>query len=259
YTECEGGPRPDEWLSCSTTGMWKNLVTTQTKTLLDWIKDNDFPGAKIVKISMVYAGAANQTVYIDGTREEGLQIEPPYGIKISNSNNNSVSDSTISYVRGGVLLLNSYHNMIGDNNTISNNGSGIWIENSNENTVSGSTISNNYQHGILVISSGNNQIIGNSITGNTGGMSGVHLDGECDGNEIHANYIVGNTAFGVVKEGGDWVNASGNWWGDPSGPYHEWRNPGGMGDAVSNEFVHFEPWATRWPDETGASIVKDLA
>jgi len=223
----------------------------------------------VVKRSVVYAGDANWTVYIDGSRQEGMPLEPAKGIKIIGSNRNSVSDSTISYVNtGGILLLNSHQNMIGDNNTISNNGwSGIFIVNSNENKVSGSTISDN-DLGIGIRRSYSNQIIGNDITGNTGGMSGVHLDGESEGNEIHANNIVGNTprdgegniiSFGVFKEGGNWVNASGNWWGDASGPYHEWRNPGGMGDAVSNECVEFEPWATRWPDVTEPTIVDNLA
>ncbi|MCB2155368.1 right-handed parallel beta-helix repeat-containing protein [bacterium] len=38
------------------------------------------------------------------------------------------------------------------------------------------------------------------------------------------------------------VNAKTCWWGDASGPYHATRNPGGLGEEVSDG-IGFEPWA----------------
>ena len=59
--------------------------------------------------------------------------------------------------------------------------------------------------------------------------------------EAHFNNVVGNTYYGVANEGGVTVDATQNWWGDASGPYHESLNPGGMGNGVSDN-VDFEPW-----------------
>jgi len=45
--------------------------------------------------------------------------------------------------------------------------------------------------------------------------------------EAHFNNIVGNTDFGVLNDGGGTVDATHNWWGDASGPFHKSLNPGG--------------------------------
>ena len=56
------------------------------------------------------------------------------------------------------------------------------------------------------------------------------------------------------------VNATGNWWGDPSGPFNLTSNPGGLGNPVS-DFVDFsssafEPFCliTNRPPEVGSII-----
>ncbi|NIR25854.1 MAG: hypothetical protein GWN77_02600, partial [Gammaproteobacteria bacterium] len=54
------------------------------------------------------------------------------------------------------------------------------------------------------------------------------------------NNIVGNNISGLSNEVGT-VDATRNWWGDASGPYHESLNPSGSGDEVSDN-VEFEPW-----------------
>jgi hypothetical protein len=60
--------------------------------------------------------------------------------------------------------------------------------------------------------------------------------------EAHFNNIVDNTNAGVVNLwGSGTVNATHNWWGHASGPYHESDNPDGMGDEVSDD-VNFVPW-----------------
>jgi len=58
--------------------------------------------------------------------------------------------------------------------------------------------------------------------------------------EAHINNIVGND-YGVVNAGGETPDATRNWWGDASGPYHPTTNPGGSGNPVSDD-VDFEPW-----------------
>jgi len=63
---------------------------------------------------------------------------------------------------------------------------------------------------------------------------------------LHANdnCISGSVEYGMYAEGitSD-LDASSNWWGDATGPYHPTKNAGGTGDYVS-DYVDFEPWVT---------------
>ena len=58
--------------------------------------------------------------------------------------------------------------------------------------------------------------------------------------EAHFNNIAGNDGWGFYIYYVT-ADATNNWWGDASGPYHETLNPDGMGDDVSDN-VDFEPW-----------------
>jgi len=80
------------------------------------------------------------------------------------------------------------------------------------------------------------EITGATISHNNGGI--YVLDSTM---EAHFNNIVGNPYLGVGKYGSGTADATHNWWGDASGPYHESLNPGGSGDEVSGN-VDFEPW-----------------
>ncbi|UCF09893.1 MAG: right-handed parallel beta-helix repeat-containing protein [Candidatus Bipolaricaulota bacterium] len=81
--------------------------------------------------------------------------------------------------------------------------------------------------------------------------------------EIHGNDFVDDVIYGIdardIGNGvygpglplGTRVDATGNWWGDPTGPFHS-SNPGGLGDAVSNH-VLFDPWGAM--TQLGTEIV----
>jgi len=64
--------------------------------------------------------------------------------------------------------------------------------------------------------------------------------------EAHFNNIAGNDDYGLYVEGSSsTVDATHNWWGDASGPYHETLNPDGTGDEVycyGEASADFEPW-----------------
>lgn len=92
--------------------------------------------------------------------------------------------------------------------------------------------------------SGNNSqpaIIRNYIQSN--GV-GVHCSNNSNpligGNTGDGNSLDGNLSYGVQNTSTLTVNAEYNWWGDASGPAHS-GNPGGLGDAVSNN-VDYDPW-----------------
>ena len=60
--------------------------------------------------------------------------------------------------------------------------------------------------------------------------------------EMHENHIVGNTSYGAYAELLTMeVDATDNWWGSGSGPYHEEMNPNGPGNAVGGT-IDFIPW-----------------
>jgi len=130
-----------------------------------------------------------------------------------------LSGVTVQNSLAGVAIFNSEANL--DGCTITETGIGILIgwplDGFDPSTVNiqGSTIADNYDVGIWV----------------------------CDDStvEAHFNNIVSNTGFGVYNDGEETGDATHNWWGHASGPYHESLNPGGMGDEVSDN-VDFEPW-----------------
>lgn len=60
--------------------------------------------------------------------------------------------------------------------------------------------------------------------------------------QIHGNTISGNTSYGAFAYTANAQDATDNWWGAASGPYHPTLNPLGLGNAVSDN-VAFEPYA----------------
>jgi len=129
-----------------------------------------------------------------------------------------LSGVTVETSVAGVAILNAEASLAGC--TITETDAGIvtgWPDDGFDPstvTIQGSTIADNYE-GIWV----------------------------CDDSilEAHFNNIVGNTDYGVWNDGSETVDATYNWWGDASGPYHATLNPDGMGDEVSDN-VDFEPW-----------------
>jgi len=59
--------------------------------------------------------------------------------------------------------------------------------------------------------------------------------------KAHFNNIVGWAAYGVENGGAALLDATKNWWGHASGPYHETDNPDGEGLWVIGN-VDFNPW-----------------
>jgi hypothetical protein len=85
-----------------------------------------------------------------------------------------------------------------------------------------------------------------AITDNTisGWEYGIRLNGariDAVSSYANNNEMSGNDVFGLYNGGTGTLNATCNWWGDPSGPYHPTANPDGKGDDVSDRVV-FTPW-----------------
>jgi parallel beta-helix repeat protein len=175
------------------------------------------------------------------------------------------SDNTVTDTRdtGVYLFLTDDGTVSG--NTITGAANGLWIADSNNATVRYNTISDNDQGIVIDGTSSNASIYGNDILRNAGSStSGVHVqcyDSTCPTNiELHFNNIVGNSpipgAYGVYNDTTNVLNATSNWWGSCTGPYHPIGNPFGLGDAVSDN-VGFTPWISGPCDADGDGLTDD--
>jgi len=79
---------------------------------------------------------------------------------------------------------------------------------------------------------GEADILRNDISGFDTGI--LVEDVATSGISIHGNNIYDNLSYGVNYLGPDMINATHNWWGDATGPYHKIANPDSQGDAVSD-------------------------
>ena len=88
-------------------------------------------------------------------------------------------------------------------------------------------------------------IEGNEFDGNEYGVfldCTISLDEAGSIFRILENAFTGSTEFAVYNADGFFtVDATENWWGDETGPYHDPDNPDGEGDPVSDD-VLFAPW-----------------
>lgn len=193
------------------------------------------------------------------------------GIYVYRSNYCTISNSTCSSNdRCGIWLFSS-HNCIIRSSRCSNNGyGGIYLyEGSSHNTltdnicknnidgisistvsdscsISNSTCSSNEENGIFFFRSRYCTITTNNLFEN---RIGIKLEFSSINNTVLNNNIYNNIEYGILDSYS--VNATHNWWGSSSGPYHPTENPQGEGDNVSDS-VEFEPWLEEkvyWPPE----------
>jgi len=175
------------------------------------------------------------------------------------SNNAIIMDNNITANNyRGISLTYSNNNTITGNTITSNNGSGIYLYNlCSKNTITGNTISNN-NNGIVLSSftyptiTSNTIISNNTISNNNNGIVlRSSKDFTITGNTIANNTISNNTEYGINAKSNNkyTINATHNWWGEKSGPYHPRKNPTGKGNNVS-DYVDFSPWR----DEEGNEV-----
>lgn len=69
-----------------------------------------------------------------------------------------------------------------------------------------------------------------------GERGGATIGGAMHGSQIHGNKSAGGGSTTVID-----YDATGNWWGHPSGPHHPVLNPQGQGDGVSDHIL-FDFW-----------------
>jgi len=140
------------------------------------------------------------------------------GIRLYNVHYTEIGSNTLVFNNWGLTHTYSSGNLIQDN-LCSDNTIGIYIHESVDIVLLNNTINRNEQIGITLLYDSTN-------------------------NTAHDNSIVGNGEYGISASGDDhpsFINATFNWWGHSSGPYHETKNPGGKGDNITDN-VEFDPW-----------------
>ena len=166
-----------------------------------------------------------------------------YGISIiSNSNDNDLFSNTCSGNDArGITISQSRNNRI-SNNTCSRNEFGILLFAADQHTVDTCTSSDN-EYGIYLSASDNCTIVDSTLNGN---WMGILIKESSENNHAHGNSIYNNSECGInaTGNGGPTINATNNYWGDNSGPFHPVNNSAGKGDTVT-DFVQFNPWAVR--------------
>jgi len=180
------------------------------------------------------------------------------GINITDSQS-TVTDSIITENQESGICITGNEQVTIQNNSILANGNGVSLtgdEASNLN-VSQNIISANMQNGISIDASilSNNAILENSVSSNYRGFYVYTLEStQITNNSISYNsigflYDLGNH---VAKWNDIYSNEMGmdvsnatvvaeyNYWGDPSGPYHEMLNPNGRGNRVGGDGVNLD-------------------
>lgn len=214
---------------------WSNPVVSVEDANFTTLSNNDIAGG--------YTGVALRYDSSNSTlRDNNIHDNEWGGIVVMNYGAQTISGNTIKNADYGISLgygpeSSAEYGLGGtviSDNTIQENGSGIFYQSGNqEETVMigpDNDITGN-DEGIYINGNAYNlKINGNQIFDNIAQQSALHIDGATTG-----------------------LDASGNWWGDESGPYEETYNPEGLGDVITiadsdpeniSNFVYFRPFCT---------------
>ena len=163
-----------------------------------------------------------------------------HSIGVHTSHRNVISGNLVRDALSGIYLFYAENNTIANNTCKDIMGSGIILWDSHNNSVENNTCTNNYR-GLSIGGSDGNTIIGNTLAWND--INGIRVWDNSTNINAYENEIFGNGEYGVnaLENNGHLVNATNNYWGDVTGPYHPIDNPDGEGDEVTDS-VLFDPW-----------------
>ena len=189
---------------------------------------------------------------------------------------NIIRNNTTTNNWGGISIrYSSNRNLITGNTVTSNNSPGIEIKYSSENEVSKNLITENGEG--LTFVCGDPIHIAPDVESVTWEQfnkmegyfekfrefvfdKGIVFSGkDCAGNKIFENVIENNVNWGMVSSDSQFgycqteIEATNNWWGEPSGPYHPELHPSGQGMVISNGIL-YDPWLSS-PPELPCSII----
>ncbi len=170
-------------------------------------------------LSLTNVKIIGNSVYAENGNGGGLYGNENVGLI---SNNVTISDNSAVY--GGGIFLNEVISMVFENITITRNtaerGGAIFCDQGSDFSVTHCTITEN-----------NAIIEGDGINTTEGSNPPIHYS-----NIMLNGYGIYNSDSSIM------IDASNNYWGNVTGPYHPW-NPGGLGDSL-NAYVNPLPFLT---------------
>ena len=178
------------------------------------------------------------------------------GIKLGDSGDSStggeVSGNTVSNCgEDGITIYASAATVTGNEvyGCDSENGA-MYLSGSDGTVVTGNVIHDNDAIGLLIKASDGVTVTGNQIYNNEDTndtkyafTAGVASLADATGVVVNYNSIYDNAEYGLINENISYtLDATNNWWGDATGPFHPTLNAGGLGNEVS-DYVDFDPYS----------------
>ncbi len=218
-------------------------------------KSIPFQGSAILKptTSSTYSFEINsQGVTLDGLEIDGLNRR--YAVEADNDDitvkNCIIKNTAPTGANGGGILARGHTGILIEDNHIDLNGItaattlyDVFFYGADSSSIKNNTIIGSTDYGIGLENNNNEiTITGNDINNNN---VGIYAANTLNNIQIHQNIINANTLFGAQNTGTGAIDATCNFWGHPSGPYHA-TNPLAVGDSVSNNVI-YNPWLTSPP------------
>lgn len=241
------------------------LFTTNDLTNQDYWQSISISGTQATFTYCTIEYATNGTVLESGSLEileTNIQSNLENGIVINGGTAN-INDCEFAFNGESAIQVSGGNPVTITNNFINSDMNGLTLSNHLTGTiqVQNNLISNNTQAGIVLAADAftNTQIIQNNITANDYGFLvqskttthitqnfiyanslGVYYTGagsqQIDFNDIYDNGIGVDLQTGLNVS----INAIHNYWGDKTGPNHEWLNPHGKGNLVGGDGINLE-------------------
>jgi len=241
------GPNQSILEYCAIKYATTGIITENTNLNIDYCEISDCleDGISIqnslIEIRNTIVTRNQQGIVITNSTVEVQNNELSYnyqnGIFITGENQVTIQNNTIQANADGIHLTGNALSGVNiyQNNVISNTQSGINLNADvyNNVVIRYNILSANIM-GFRVSGSANTHITNNSISYNTIGI----LYERALGHEAHWNDIYGNQWGMDILSGA--VNATYNYWGDKTGPYHESLNPSGHGDQIGGDGVNLD-------------------
>lgn len=264
---------------CETSGIYVDTIDSNGEDVSVKIENNNIDlSAGLSGSYGIFMNNAERTTWINGNTvtgdyDSGIHIEY-LGLNGSDPLLVYVDENTISGCEWGIYLDQLFADMSGSiylrNNVISGCTSGTWgdgdgihltyvgygIASSGFNLYCDDNVIFECEDDGLEIefifheSTGEVYVRRNSFIDNAYGFyipNETYL--ETSTLTVSNNNFEGNVQYGLLNETNVLIDATDNWWGDPSGPYDpnsiddtpSYDNPTALGDEVS-EYVDYDPW-----------------
>ncbi|MEM4701112.1 MAG: NosD domain-containing protein, partial [Candidatus Bathyarchaeia archaeon] len=279
FTSNKATPEPGDWGTLYFNGTSQPPSLLENSMIEYGANGTTIAGGELtLRSCVIRLNSENGVIALNGSVTIGRDVlicnNTLSGIHISGGNV-TVEAGRIEFNGDGITLtgnLTTFNVDITGNNVSLNEKSGISLAMEDYNPggfiVQNNTVVSNY-YGFYVQTNVSTLITRNYIIQNEVGV--FYALG--NRHEAHFNNIIGNI-LGMDVSATAAVNATRNYWGHPSGPYHEWLNPIGKGDPVGGDGVNLDfiffltapidyrnspPTAVLWTDKITVAPDREVA